>query len=429
MNGDRENRDRSGARLDAMAADERERLYAAARAAGADAAALYGLGLAQLRELAQREGLGPLAGATPDRLRFQLLARRAREHGIALGGGVLELSPDGFGFLRARRASFLPGLDDVYVSAGQLHHLGLRQGHLVEGAIRPPREGERYFALVRVESVNGATTREHMARTPFEAATPVLPARPLLLPHEAGDAQVAAIAKLAPWAHGSRALLWAPAGRARQRLLAQIAAAIRRADPEATIRACLIDAEPLDAATFAAEAPGCEVVAATFDEPPTRQTLVAELALGSAMRAAEAGERVVLLLDSLTALARHGNREKPREGGLGPPDVATHALVRCKRAFAAARQLADGGSLTVVATMDPAGELPIEREAAATFAQKGNSIVAFDSLDDGALPCPSRTMTRPEDLLLDRHGREALASLRARLLALPPERRREALLA
>lgn len=425
MNGER---DRSAARLDAMAAADREGIYAAMRARGADGRALQELDLDRLRDESRRDGVDPPPAATPDRLRFQLLLRRAREHGMALGGGVLEVSPDGFGFLRARSASFAPGLDDVYVSAGQLHHLGLRQGHLVEGAIRPPREGEQFFALVRVESVNGATTGEHAMRTPFEAATAVLPDAPLRLLADDGDAQLVAIAKLAPWTHGSRALVWAPESRARQTLLARIASAIRRADPSVRTHACLLDAEPLDAASFAVRSSGCEVVASTFDEAPARQVAVADLALAAAMRASESGARVVLLLDSMTALARNGNREKPRDGSLGPADVATHALVRCKRAFAAARQIAGGGSLTVVATMNPGGEMPIEREAAATFAQKGNSIVAFDSLDDDALPCPSRTTTRPEDLLLDRHGRDALASLRARLLSLPPERRRDALL-
>lgn len=424
MNSDR---DRSAARLDAMSPEERERLYAMLRQAGADGAALLALDATRLRENARREGLEPLPAATPDRLRFQLLMRRAREHGLALGGGVLEVSPDGFGFLRASHASFAPGLDDVYVSAGQLHHLGLRQGHFVEGATRPPRECESYFSLVRVEKVNGSTPRERANCATFESATPVLPCAPLLLAQEPGDAQLATIAALAPWTHGSRALVWAPESRRRQRLLARIAAAVHRADPTVGTVACLLDAEPLDAAAFTASASGCEVIAATFEEPPSRQVVVAELALAMAMRRAESGARVVLLLDSITSLARNGNREKPRDGSLGPADVATHALVRCKRAFAAARQLADGGSLTVVATMNPGGELPVEREAAAMFAQKGNSIVAFDSLEDDALPCPVRTRTRPEDLLTDRAGRDSIEALRERLLALPPERRREAL--
>lgn len=421
------NGDRSAARLDAMTQGERDALYATLRQSGADGAALLDLDADRLREDARREGLDPLPAATPDRLRFQLLSRRARTHGFALCGGILEVSPDGFGFLRASHASFAPGLDDVYVSAGQLHHLGLRQGHFVEGAMRPPREGENYFSLVRVERVNGATLRERMDRATFESATPVLPCAPLLLAHEPGDAQLETIAALAPWAHGSRALVWAPEGRARQQLLARLAAAVRRADPGVQTKACLLDAEPPDAEAFAAAAAGCEVIATTFDEPPSRQVAVAELALASAMRVAESGGRVVLLLDSITSLARNGNREKPRDGALGPADVATHALLRCKRAFAAARQLADAGSLTVVATMNPGGELPVEREAAAMFAQKGNSIVAFDSLADDAMPCPARTMTRPEDLLTDRAGRDAIAALRARLQALPPEQRRHAL--
>ncbi len=426
MSTEREKRDRTAARLDAMTHEEREGLYADLRQAGADNLALQTLDHASLREMTRREGLEPLPGATLDRLRYQLISHRARVSGLALGGGVLEVSPDGFGYLRARCDSFAPGMDDIYVSAGQLHHLGLRHGHFVVGATRPPREGELYFSLLRVETVNGATTRQRADRPAFESAMSVLPNAPLRILHAAGDTQLAAIAALAPWAHGSRVLIWAPEGRARLKLLGRIAAAIRHADPAVSTRACLLDAEPPDLAEFARTSAGCDFVAASFDESPTRQVLVAELALASAMRAAEAGSRVVLLLDSMTALARHGNRERPREGTIGPADVPTHALVRCKRMFAAARQLAEGGSLTVVATMSSGCSLPVEHEASAMFAQKGNSIVAFDSLDDDALPCVARTATRPEDLLLGRQAREELVALRERLLALPADARKQA---
>jgi transcription termination factor Rho len=251
----------------------------------------------------------------------------------------------------------------------------------------------------------------------------VLPTEALRLQPDADDLALRAIARLAPVAHGHRVLVSAQEGNARSSLLARIAAAVRRADERTDVTLCLLDAEPSAVRELRAVADGCNVVAATFDEPPARQIQVAELALAAAERQAEAGARCVIVLDSLTALARAGQRERPRPGKLGPADIATHALVRCKRVFAAARQLDRGGSLSLVAAMDPASQFPIEREAAATFANKGNATFVFESLDEGSLPCPTRTATRNEDLPPDRGARERLAAFRAQFQAASQQQR------
>ena len=423
MNQDRTSRDRSAAQLDAMSEPDRRELYERARAFGADTTQLQAAAAEDLRAAAEREGIALPPLCDPERLRAALLFARSRKLGIGMCRGVLEISPDGFGFLRSFATSFAPCADDVYVSGGQLSHLGLRNGSLVEGPMRPPRATEQFAALVRVESVNGRSQAERRELVPFESQAPVLPTEALRLQPDADDLALRAIARLAPVAHGHRVLVSAQEGNARSSLLARIAAAVRRADERTDVTLCLLDAEPSAVRELRAVADGCNVVAATFDEPPARQIQVAELALAAAERQAEAGARCVIVLDSLTALARAGQRERPRPGKLGPADIATHALVRCKRVFAAARQLDRGGSLSLVAAMDPASQFPIEHEAAATFANKGNATFVFESLDEGSLPCPTRTATRNEDLPHDRGARERLAAFRAQFQAASQQQR------
>lgn len=427
MSLDRSSRDRTAAQLDAMTEPDRCAFYERARACGADTTQLQAMSADELRAAAEREGVTMPPLCDPERLRAALLFARSRKVGIGMCRGVLEMSPDGFGFLRSFAASFAPCADDVYVSGGQLSHLGLRNGSLVDGPLRAPREGEQFAALVRVESANGRTQAERRALVPFESQHPVLPTDKLRIEPDADDLALAAIPRLAPMAHGHRVLVTAKEGNARASLLARLAAATRRADQRIDVTVCLLDAEPSTVREIRAVAVGCNVVAATFDEPPSRQIQVAELALAAAERQAESGARCVVVLDSLTALARAGQREKPRPGKLGPPDVATHALVRCKRVFAAARQLDRGGSLTLVAAMDRESEFAIEREAAAMFANKGNATVVFDSIDDASLPCPTRTATRDEDLPLDRDARQRLADFRAQF-ATASARQRAAML-
>ncbi len=417
MSLDRPSRDRTAAQLEAMSNADRCALYERARACGADTTQLQAMSADELLAAAEREGVTLPPICDPERLRAALLFARSRKLGIGMCRGVLEVSPDGFGFLRSFAASFAPRADDVYVSGGQLNHLGLRNGSLVEGPMRAPREGEQFAALVRVETANGRTQAQRRALVPFESQHPVLPTELLRLEPGADDLALAAITQLAPIAHGHRVLVTAKEGNARASLLARLAAAARRASDRADVTVCLLDGEPGAVREIRSIADGCNVVAAMFDEPPSRQIQVAELALAAAERQAESGARGIVVLDSLTALARAGQREKPRSGKLGPPDVATHALVRCKRVFAAARQLDRGGSLTLVAAMDPEGQFPIEREAAAMFANKGNATVVFESLDEESLPCAMRTATRNEDLPLDRDARQQLAAFRAQFAA------------
>ena len=417
MSLDRPSRDRTAAQLEAMSNADRLALYERARACGADTTQLQAMSADELLAAAEREGVTLPPICDPERLRAALLFARSRKVGIGMCRGVLEVSPDGFGFLRSFAASFAPHADDIYVSGGQLSHLGLRNGSLVEGPMRAPREGEQFAALVRVETANGRTQAQRRALVPFESQHPVLPTELLRLEPGADDLALAAITQLAPIAHGHRVLVTAKEGNARASLLARLAAAARRASDRADVTECRLAAEPGAEREIRSIADGCNVVAAMFDEPPSRQIQVAELALAAAERQAESGARGIVVLDSLTALARAGQREKPRSGKLGPPDVATHALVRCKRVFAAARQLDRGGSLTLVAAMDPEGQFPIEREAAAMFANKGNATVVFESLDEESLPCAMRTATRNEDLPLDRDARQQLAAFRAQFAA------------
>ena len=424
MSGSRESNEWSSQRLDALPEPDRHSLYARARELGACAATLQRQSWAELRHAAALESLHTLPNASADQLRAALLFARARRVGIGLASGILDVSPDGFGFLRSQCANFAAGADDVYVSGGQLAHLGLRHGSFVEGPLRPPREGEQFASLLRVEHVDGLRLRDRQSRIPFEQQAPVLPTQPLLLAPAVDDLALRMIARLSPWAHGHRVLVWAPEQTARALLLARMGTAMRGADSAIAITLCLLDAEPLAVDRARSILRTDDVLAATYDEAPSRQLQTAELALAAAERRAECGARSVLLIDSMDALARAGQREKPRPGRLGPHDIATHALQRQKRMFAAARQLDGGGSLTTVFTMSPRGDLPIEREAASMFRNKGNAAVAFDTLADGELPCPRQTRTRSEDLLLHRTEREEQDRMRTRIAAAEDGERR-----
>jgi transcription termination factor Rho len=345
---------------------------------------------------------------------------------------VLEVLPDGFGFLRSPRHDFEPGPDDIYVSPSQVRRLNLKQGHQVAGPVRPPRRSEKYLALLQVEAVNGGTVAELARRIPFDQRTPVLPTRRLPLAHDGASADVRLLDLLAPWGRGQRVLIQAPPGSGRTLLLTNITRALLTANPDLYAVVCVVDERPEEVTELRRRTgPDSqrEVVASTFDQPPGRHIALAEMALARAQRMVEAGRDVLLVLDSLTALARALHQELPPSGRMLTAGLDAGALLRPKRLFGAARQLEGGGSLTVIATVLTGTDSRVDQVIAEEFAGKGNSdvVLAGELAALHIYPAidPLRTGTRREDCLLPPTAIEALRRLRARLQGLPIRTRLE----
>ena len=272
--------------------------------------------------------------------------------GLVRKEGVLEILPDGYGFLRSAEYSYLPSPDDIYVSPSQIKRFALRVGDTVDGQIRPPKEGQRFFALIRVHTINGRSPDDFGERTAFDVLTPAYPDRPLQLETDASELSTRVVDLFAPIGKGQRGLIVAPPKSGKTVLLQQIARAIVANEPAATVIVLLIDERPEEVTDFERTVPGAEVVASTFDEAPERQVHIADLVLEKAKRLVEAGQDVVVLLDSITRLARAHNatfeaqgQSRTMSGGL-----EAGALRGPKRLFGAARAVEEGGSLTVIAT-------------------------------------------------------------------------------
>lgn len=416
--------DRSAAALDGLAETERAALYERLRADGADATAVARLSPTELARAAHEAGLALAPLADPGAMRAALLHHRARALGLFWAAGPCDVEPDGFGFLRSPAAEFASGKDDVYVSGNQLLHLGLRTGHFVEGPARPPRADEEHAALLRVERVGGRSLREHLCTTPFEACAAVVPHTEMAFEPSRSSLAVEAATRLAPLAHGQRVLFaFDDAGTSRVRVLGEFAAAAHAAEPDLVVQTCLLEATAEDRAALAHLVPTAEIAVAGFEAPPQRQIEVAEMALARAQRTAEAGARVLLLIDSLASLLRAGRSALPR-GDHRTNDVAHPATLRVKRVFAAARQLDGRGSLTVFASLRAVGDQALDAEFANLLLQKCSAAVAF-AADGTGLPDPQRTRTSGQDLAKPFAADRSIEDLRARLAAVPPSQRLE----
>ena len=283
---------------------------------------------------------------------FQMLKKHAREGEDIYGDGVLEILQDGFGFLRSADASYLAGPDDIYVSPSQIRRFNLRTGDTVSGKIRPPKEGERYFALLKVSEINFDKPENSRNKILCENLTPLFPEKRLIL--EAGDGttedlSARTIDLIAPIGKGQRGLIVSPPKAGKTLILQNIAQSITRNAPECRLIVLLIDERPEEVTEMKRSVRG-EVVASTFDEPPARHVQVAEMVIEKAKRLVEHKEDVVILLDSVTRLARAYNTIIPSSGKVLTGGVDAHALERPKRFFGAARNIEEGGSLTIIAT-------------------------------------------------------------------------------
>ena len=285
------------------------------------------------------------------KLVFEILKARAAKHKLLIGEGTLEILPDGYGFLRSPEYSYQPSPDDVYVSPSQIRRFGLRRGQVVRGIIRPPKESEIYFALLRVEAVNGRDPKELGTQPTFENLTPLHPEDRVMLETGSEPLETRVIDLVAPLGFGQRALIVAPPRTGKTVLLQKITSAIAQNHDDVHVIVLLIDERPEEVTDFRRNTPDrVEVVASTFDEHAARHIQVAEMVMEKARRLVEFGENVVVLLDSITRLARGYNNATPNSGKIGTGGVDSTALIKPKKFFGSARNIEDGGSLTIIAT-------------------------------------------------------------------------------
>jgi transcription termination factor Rho len=280
---------------------------------------------------------------------FKILQAQAEKSGYIFSEGVLETLPDGYGFLRAPDYNYLPGPDDIYVSPSQIRKFDLRTGDTVSGQVRPPKEGERYFALIKVEAINFEPPEIARDRILFDNLTPLYPDSRFRMETDGENLMGRVLDLMTPIGKGQRALIVAPPKTGKTMLLQNIANSVTRNHPEATLIVLLIDERPEEVTDMQRSVHG-EVISSTFDEPPTRHVQVADMVIEKAKRLVEYKRDVVILLDSITRLARAHNTVAPPSGKILSGGIDSNALQKPKRFFGSARNIEDGGSLTIIAT-------------------------------------------------------------------------------
>ena len=305
--------------------------------------------IVELNELAKNLKIEGYSDFRKQDLIFKILEAQTAKDGLTFSKGVLEVLPDGYGFLRSSDYNYLPSPDDIYVSPSQIKKFSLRTGDFVSGQVRPPKEGERFFALLRVEAVNGLAPEGIRGRTLFDNLIPVYPTKKILLESAPGEYSMRVVDMLAPIGKGQRGLIVSPPKSGKTILLQKLANSITRNQPDIKLIVLLIDERPEEVTDMERSVTG-DVISSTFDEPPERHVQVANMVIEKAKRLVEAKEDVVILLDSITRLARAHNIVVPHSGRILSGGVDSNALHKPKRFFGAARNTEDGGSLTIIAT-------------------------------------------------------------------------------
>ncbi|MDA7852453.1 transcription termination factor Rho [Porticoccaceae bacterium] len=361
----------------------------------------------ELLEMTASAGLDNLARSRKQDIIFALLKRHAKSGEDIYGDGVLEILPDGFGFLRSAGASYLAGPDDIYVSPSQIRRFNLRTGDGISGKIRPPKDGERYFAMLKVDEINLDAPENARNKILFENLTPLFPDQRLTL--EAGNGSTEdltgrIIDLVSPIGKGQRGLIVAPPKAGKTIMMQNIAQSIIRNNPECIIIVLLIDERPEEVTEMQRTVRG-EVIASTFDEPPNRHVQVAEMVIERAKRLVEHKKDVVILLDSITRLARAYNTVIPSSGKVLTGGVDAHALEKPKRFFGAARNIEHGGSLSIIATALVDTGSKMDEVIYEEFKGTGNMELILDRKIAEKRVYPSinirRSGTRREDLLMD----------------------------
>jgi len=379
--------------------------------------------VAELHEVAKNEGVADYVGLPKQDLVFQLLKQRINQNGLLYGEGVLEILPDGFGFLRSPEYNYLPCPDDIYVSPSQIRRFGLRNGHIVAGQIRPPKESERYFALLRVEAINFESPEAVTEKTNFEDLTPLHPDDRFFLETDPKELNMRIVDLVTPIGKGQRMLIVAPPRTGKTVLLQKMANAISKNHPDSKVIILLIDERP-EEVTEMQRATSAEVISSTFDEPASRHVQVAEMVIDKAKRLVEFGRDVVILLDSITRLARAYNTEVPHSGKILTGGVDANALQKPKRFFGAARNIEEGGSLTIIGTALVDTGSKMDEVIFEEFKGTGNSELHLDRrlVDKRVWPAINiaASGTRKEELLLDPKELEKVYMLRRVLSDMNP---------
>ncbi|GMU81482.1 MAG: transcription termination factor Rho [Planctomycetota bacterium] len=377
----------------------------------------------ELHELAKGENIEEYAGLPKQDLIFQILKRRINREGLLYGEGVLEILPDGFGFLRSPEYNYLPCPDDIYVSPSQIRRFGLKNGHVVAGQIRPPKESERYFALLRVEAINFQSPEAVTEKTNFEDLTPLHPNRRLFLETVKAETNMRIVDIVTPIGFGQRMLIVAPPRTGKTVLLQKMANAVTTNHPDSKVIILLIDERP-EEVTEMQRHTKAEVISSTFDEPASRHVQVAEMVIDKAKRLVEYGHDVVILLDSITRLARAYNTEMPHSGKILTGGVDANALQKPKRFFGAARNIEEGGSLTIIGTALVDTGSKMDEVIFEEFKGTGNSELHLDRrlVDKRIWPAINiaASGTRKEELLLDPKELEKVYMLRRVLSDMNP---------
>jgi transcription termination factor Rho len=361
--------------------------------------------IADLTSLALKLKIENAAGMRRQDMVFEVLKRAARLGEDIYGSGVLEILPDGYGFLRSPDYNYLPGPDDIYVSPSQIRRFGLRTGDTITGTVRPPKDGERYFALLKVDTLNFELPEQSKDKILFDNLTPLYPKNRLKLEFSPGDYTTRVVDLMSPLGKGQRGLIVAPPRTGKTVLMQNIANAISTNHPEVKLIVLLIDERPEEVTDMLRSVKG-EVVSSTFDEPPTRHVQVAEMVIEKAKRLVEHKQDVVILLDSITRLARAYNTVVPPSGKILSGGVDSNALHKPKRFFGAARNIEEGGSLTIIATALIDTGSRMDEVIFEEFKGTGNSEIHLDRklMEKRIFPCMdiNKSGTRKEDLLIEK---------------------------
>jgi len=385
----------------------------------------------ELSKMAKGLSVDGARGLRKQDLIFAILQAQTEKTGLIFGEGVLEILPDGFGFLRSPNYSYLPGPDDIYVSPSQIRRFNLRTGDLVTGQIRPPKESERYFALLKVEAVNHEPPDESIERPLFDNLVPYYPTEPINLEFEKEDYSTRIMSLVTPIGMGQRGMIVAAPRTGKTMLLQSIAKAIKKNHSDIHLIVLLIDERPEEVTDWKRQV-NAEIISSTFDEPPQRHLQVAEMVIERSKRLVEARKNVVILLDSITRLARAYNAVIPASGKVLSGGLDSNALQKPKRFFGTARGIEDGGSLTIMATALVDTGSRMDDVIFEEFKGTGNMELHLDRklIDKRIFPSINinASGTRKEELLVDKKTLQRMWILRKVLHSLSPVESMEFLL-
>jgi transcription termination factor Rho len=388
-----------------------------------DLSDLKEMNIQALNAMARELNVEGAAGMKKHDLIFKILQSQTEKSGLLFAEGVLETLPDGYGFLRAPESNYLPGPDDIYVSPSQIRKFDLRTGDTVSGQVRPPKEGERYFALIKVEAINFEPPDVAKDKVLFDNLTPLYPSERIKLETAQDNLTARVLDMMTPLGKGQRGLIVAAPRTGKTMILQNIANSIATNHPEIALIVLLIDERPEEVTDMQRSVKG-EVVSSTFDEPATRHVQVAEMVIEKAKRLVEHKRDVVILLDSITRLARAYNSIVPPSGKVLSGGVDSNALQRPKRFFGAARNIEDGGSLTIIATALVETGSRMDDVIFEEFKGTGNSEIVLDRkmVDKRVFPAVdiNRSGTRKEELLLPKEELNRIWILRKVLNPLSP---------